>query len=865
MSVAKFGGRVSRRFAVVWVTLAFVAVSYGSDACGAEPVLDPTGSCDYVIVAPTALAASFQPLADWKTSRGVRTRVVTLDWVLATWRGGTAATALRNFLRDAYRTWGISWVLLGGDVTDGAGAPLLPSRMVVAKVIEQESMPSDLYFACLDGSWDGDGDGIYGEVTDGVELDPEVFVGRAPVRTPEEVDVFVDKVLRYEQAPPSGLAERVLWIAADSDERTIGKDMVKVQIRDARIPERIQNVILSTADQNLDASSMTEQLNTYAPHVLYVEAHGNADSVALDGTSFTNAEADGLTNDFPFVFLSTACLTNRFDDDSLTEHLMRNRGGGAVACWSCSRFGWYTPGNAGYGASEVMARDFWNLLYRDYPTEPPAMGELIHRARRQFMQRSTVDGTWRWLTFGLNLLGCPELPLWTATPSSVEVTVDEADDFERDGCVVTVSAGGAPAVGAHVVLWRQTADKPTRVTVWGKGLVPRTVEVTAPVDAEGGRFARAVTDGAGRAVVVPAPTPDSAAQQVDDLVQLEASLVSLKAHLAANRRDRTTLERLVRDFHYVTDRLDERRRNLGAFFKAAARAGDFDLAERALDAVDARLSAAGADPATLSYVVTSLGKVLTFGWEAIASKDSAQGRVFRKMLELKQRLAAAAPPPPSADERAHRGRISVSSDPPGAEVLLDGVPTGQVTPCTLRDVPFGEHTVKLVLEGQTLEADVVDVRERRTYERSFDLKSMRHCSGRVKLFGRSNNAGVTVKLLRSVDGQWQPYADVTTGDTGSFRFERLPAALMKAVVAIDGFNGAEMLLRLHDTTQNMRPRFDVTLYELAGIGGSATWSGGVDEGEVRLYRRVEGSYRFVAATPVRRVLASRASFGFTVP
>ncbi len=65
-------------------------------------------------------------------------------------------------------------------------------------------LPTDAYFACLDGSWNRDGDKRWGEPTDGdqgdeVDLLAEVWVGRAPVDTPDEAASFVEKTIRYER------------------------------------------------------------------------------------------------------------------------------------------------------------------------------------------------------------------------------------------------------------------------------------------------------------------------------------------------------------------------------------------------------------------------------------------------------------------------------------------------------------------------------------------------------------------------------------------------------------------------------------------------------------------------------------------
>ncbi len=46
------------------------------------------------------------------------------------------------------------------------------------------------------------------------------------------------------------------------------------------------------------------------------------------------------------------------------------------------------------------------------------------------------------------------------------------------------------------------------------------------------------------------------------------------------------------------------------------------------------------------------------------------------------------------DQYPH-GSISIASDPLGAKVYLDGILTGEQTPCTLSDLPIGEHEVRL--------------------------------------------------------------------------------------------------------------------------------------------------------------------------
>ena len=807
-----------------FITILLLLSTFLTNVYGRRPLpqLDPTGACDYVIITPTKLAASFQPLADWKSERGIRTRVIPLERINKLYPSGDGAKSIRNFLKEAYRVWGIKWVLLGGDITDIEGNPLVPCRMAQATVKSAEQMPADLYFSSLDGAWDSDNNGIYGEVTDQVDLEPEVFVGRAPVRTAEEVAAFVDKLMLYEKQPIAGLTRRGLWIGAALDETTPGKDVIKTIIKEAKVPQDIENKILSTTDGNLNLEALTTEINEYLPHTVFFAAHGSPDLIALDGSYYKNENVDELVNHFPHIYVATSCLTNRFDDDSLTEHLIRNPNGGAVACWACSRYGWYTPESAGYGASDLMLKDFFNLLHRGYLEEPPSMGEIIHRARRKFMDRARGDGTFRWLTYGMNLLGCPEMPLWTNSPQSVEVDTQVGEVIETDGVQVTVTAGGNPVANAHVTILRQDTDSPAKVTIWGKDIIPSSTEVTSPVDLEGELFVTGKTDETGSVHLVPVAATGSAGIQVDDLLVLTESLAQLKEHLQLVKNDRKRLERLMRDYHYIEHRIEQCRRNLGVFFKETARANRWDVAEEALDTVTTRLQGPNGDPEALSFVLKSLGDATRFGWEAIKDAQSPQGRVFRKLLELKKQVGDLTEEPVNQQETAS---ITVTSEPSGAEILIDGIPSG-VTPTTVRGLAIGSHTVKVIAAGETIGTSTVEIKRKQKYVRHFKLESMRSFTGKITLFGNETNEGAVVQLLwkQVVDGKskWVVYEEQTTGPDGKFSFKRLPATSLYASISYDSFNSESTWLRFNDSENKLHVNEEYEIFRLASISGTVS-------------------------------------------
>ncbi|MEM9073782.1 MAG: PEGA domain-containing protein, partial [Myxococcota bacterium] len=58
--------------------------------------------------------------------------------------------------------------------------------------------------------------------------------------------------------------------------------------------------------------------------------------------------------------------------------------------------------------------------------------------------------------------------------------------------------------------------------------------------------------------------------------------------------------------------------------------------------------------------------------------------------------------------------LRIDSQPPGAEVSLDGTPTGQQTPALLEDVSLGTHRVRLTREGYAALVEELSITEPRT-------------------------------------------------------------------------------------------------------------------------------------------------------
>jgi hypothetical protein len=125
--------------------------------------LIPQGPVEYLIVTTPELSASFQPLVNDRIAKGLRSAVVSTDWILANYRQGADwQETVRNFLKVAYAEWGLKYVLFGGD------ADVLAPRYVRSTyhpVGGSTNIPCDLYFAALDGNWNRNANGEYGTST----------------------------------------------------------------------------------------------------------------------------------------------------------------------------------------------------------------------------------------------------------------------------------------------------------------------------------------------------------------------------------------------------------------------------------------------------------------------------------------------------------------------------------------------------------------------------------------------------------------------------------------------------------------------------------------------------------------------------
>jgi hypothetical protein len=181
---------------------------------------------DMVVIAPSDFQSSLQPLIDEKNTKGVKTTFKSVEDIFNEYTGYDPPEQVKYFIKYAYDTWDITYVLLVGGLkshitakdkdTRSAGYTdwWVPVRYVSIPQEDDEGCLSDLYYGCLYNatgfdSWDSNGDGVYaawmapGAAKDKFDMYPEVYVARLPCTTVREVNVVVNKILTYESTGPA--------------------------------------------------------------------------------------------------------------------------------------------------------------------------------------------------------------------------------------------------------------------------------------------------------------------------------------------------------------------------------------------------------------------------------------------------------------------------------------------------------------------------------------------------------------------------------------------------------------------------------------------------------------------------------------
>ncbi len=411
------------------------------------------GDVKYLIICADTYKDEFQPLADWKKQKGVPSEIVTVESIGTDYTGADTQEKIKKCIIEYVNDCGTVYVLLGGD-TD-----TVPHRKCYLKAYSysDKTAPCDLYYAGLDDlDWNDDGDDKCGELEsdgDTIDMDPDVFVGRYSCGSAADVQAYVSKVIEYEkEAPDTGFGRELqlagvrVWnmFGSESDAHVWSLRMYDDCIGPYWSPDVIETFD-TTPGLTLTAGELKSEIDN--GHSLFnMFTHGQANSWSVESGSYTSTDAGSQVNDKEgMVVYTVACNTNWFDSSCLGEAFTRNAGGGAIGYIGCCRYGWGDPGSYFGGRSFMLNRTFYVKLLGENLYH---LGEAYAEHKWEHAGDSMAYNPYRWIQFGINLLGDPELPVWTDNPQSMSVVYPSEIAPGNQTIYVRTEPG------AHVCLWK---------------------------------------------------------------------------------------------------------------------------------------------------------------------------------------------------------------------------------------------------------------------------------------------------------------------------------------------------------------------------------------------------------------------------
>jgi hypothetical protein len=281
---------------------------------------------DLVMIGYGDFLESLQPLKKLRESQGLKVALIDVEDLYDEFSfGNKSPKAIKDLLTLAKVKWQRRprYVLLVGDASFdpknyyGYGDfDFVPTKLV-----------DTVYMETASDDWFGDfnNDGL-----------PEMAIGRVPVRSVEEANRVVSKIINYEKT--GALKEAVLVADKNENGDDINFEGASEEVR-ALLPDFILVRKIYRGQFGGDDLAKSELMGDINRGPLLVNFIGHGSLEIWRGSILTSDDAENLTNTGLPFFVNMTCLNGFFQDpyaEPLAEALLKAPQGGAVAVWTSS-------------------------------------------------------------------------------------------------------------------------------------------------------------------------------------------------------------------------------------------------------------------------------------------------------------------------------------------------------------------------------------------------------------------------------------------------------------------------------------------------------------------------------------------------
>lgn len=455
-----------------------VSVSYSASRCDKKEMLKPTvenearvtrlahnpdmlssyadrgvksiAGYELLVITPEEWMSHFDEYKAFYDARGLRTKIMSLEDIYSSFEGRDEQEKIRTFISHEYANEGVMMVLLGGDTS------LVPYRGLYCFVNDDhrdQGIPADMYYVCLDGSWNDDNDDLWGEVGED-DLLPELAIARMPFSNETQLDNMLHKTLEYQANPVLGEFNDIVFGAEHLGDGYYGNNDLEFLIGEKDdsnyvtigIPEDY-SIHRYYATQSIQWSGTTfkNKINEIGGGYVYHVGHANADYVA--GWYLSNitddffSKLDGVNHNYDF-FHSHGCICGDFSTACILEKMV-NVSTGFVAATGNSRYGWYVPW--GDGPARHLNRELVDSYYNDrLQYIGTAFVEMKIMTAPLVLMGGEDNSIFRWNLYCINILGDVAVSPWLDEPFIPEIYYKPALSLGTTSTVVNIEKYGYP-------------------------------------------------------------------------------------------------------------------------------------------------------------------------------------------------------------------------------------------------------------------------------------------------------------------------------------------------------------------------------------------------------------------------------------
>ncbi len=478
------------------------------------------GTIDYLIITAENFEPILEPLARWKTQKGVISKIEVVSDIDLQYSGGSLPEKIKNCIMDYQSNNNTQWVLLAGDQNH------VPTKHIVC----DDGYSGDGDFVCCD-SYYGDIDNDW-SLTD-FDYEAEVYIGRLPANSEAEMRSLVQRILNYEKNPPIGdwmsnaiFAGAILQFDIDWDNdsavdyRECDGNRVNNYINNTLLPNNWTSTFLAQikgikgsdnhTDAELDYTNLKNVINQ-GGSIGTIFAHGRPERISVaewtedldgdmlfdyDGNPFEGGGDAIDTKVWDILFETTiadlaekeklglyyfgSCSVGTFDytEDCVAEYFLKNVAIGCVAgsyvVWGEDQ--WYERTHGGWFIEGLGFRFVEQLFQYNQPGKALALAKADYASDRINLPDPKEYPEWGNKTLKqFNLLGDPEVPIWLSIPKQLNVSIDQPFNNSINAMTLLVTADENPVQGATIT-YTENND-----LIWkGKTNENGTIEVPFP-------------------------------------------------------------------------------------------------------------------------------------------------------------------------------------------------------------------------------------------------------------------------------------------------------------------------------------------------------------------------------------------------